>query len=84
MNEKTFRKAIKTFLPKSLFLPLRELWRKIIRFESIEKNQQNLFLQRYKELSKIENPKKVLKNTLEIEFSDHNAYKYIKNNSKNK
>jgi len=62
MNEKTFRKAIKAFLPKSLFLPLRELWRKIIRFESIEKNQQNLFLQRYKELSKIKNPKNTLRN----------------------
>ena len=62
MNEKTFRKTIKAFLPKSLFLPLRELWRETIKFRSIEENQRNLFLQKYKELSKIENQKNTLRN----------------------
>ncbi len=52
-------------------------------FEDLRKKVEGVFENGQKKMSKIENPKKVLKKTLEDEVCDDNAHNHRKNHSKN-
>jgi len=51
--------------------------------EDLRKKVEGVFENGQKKMSKIENPKKVLKKTLFLEVCDENAHNHRKNHSKN-